>query len=122
MSDEAEQKPRVRPRSLLGVLRFLLRYPKLVSLAVGLLLINICIEMSLPQILGTAITDLRLHVEGRSTSTQPPHPGPLPQGGEGGASAVREGAAVPSKGGVAGASALPKMPYQAFPIAEYVEL
>src|SRR3954467_15301380 len=66
MSDEAEQRPRVRPRSLLGVLRFLLKYRRQLSLAVGLLLVNICIEMFLPQILGSAITDLRLHVAGTS--------------------------------------------------------
>src|SRR6266581_8568421 len=45
--------------SLLGVLRFLGKYPRGVALAVGLLLINISVEMALPQLLGNAITQLR---------------------------------------------------------------
>src|SRR5436190_855649 len=61
MSHSSEQPGRVKPRSLWGVIAFLANYPQLVALCVGLLLINICIELSLPQILGTAITDLRLH-------------------------------------------------------------
>ena len=59
---------------LLGVLRFLGRYPRQVALAVGLLLVNISIEMSLPQILGLAITDLRLF--GEVSKTPPPAGGP----------------------------------------------
>ena len=66
MSDSSEQSGRVKPRSLLGVVSFLGKYPHLVALCVGLLLINICIEMSLPQILGMAITDLGLHHPGQS--------------------------------------------------------
>lgn len=66
MSDSSEQSGRVKPRSLLGVVSFLAKYPHLVALCVGLLLINICIEMSLPQILGMAITDLRLHQIGQT--------------------------------------------------------
>ena len=53
------------PRSLLGVLAFLRRYPGRVTLCLGLLLVNIAIEMTLPQILGNAITGLRAHVSGR---------------------------------------------------------
>src|SRR5437762_195164 len=64
MSDSSEQSARAKPRSLLGVLAFLARYPRHVALCVGLLLVNISIELSLPQILGTAITDLRLHKAG----------------------------------------------------------
>lgn len=64
MSDRSEQSARPKPRSLLGILAFLARYPRRVALCVGLLLVNICIELSLPQILGTAITDLRLHKAG----------------------------------------------------------
>jgi len=55
--------PRVRPRNLLGILAFLGKYPGQVALSVSLLLVNIAIEMSLPQILGSAITSLRWHGE-----------------------------------------------------------
>jgi ABC-type multidrug transport system fused ATPase/permease subunit len=61
MSDSSETSARLKPRSLVGILAFLAKYPRHVALCVGLLLINICIELSLPQILGTAITDLRAH-------------------------------------------------------------
>ena len=54
---------RLKPRNLLGVLRFLRKYPRWVALSVGLLLVNITIEMSLPQILGSAINDLRRQTE-----------------------------------------------------------
>ncbi len=43
---------------------FLGKYPGPIALTVGLLLVNITIEMSLPQILGMAITDLRLRAPG----------------------------------------------------------
>jgi ATP-binding cassette subfamily B protein len=46
---------------LLGVLAFLRPYPKLTLLAVGLLLIVISLEMTLPQVLGRAITAVRAH-------------------------------------------------------------
>jgi len=59
------EKPRIRAHSLLGVLKFLGRYRRGVMLAVGLLLINITIEMALPQILGSAITQLREYAAGR---------------------------------------------------------
>ena len=48
---------------LLGVLAFIGAYPRGVSLALGLLLVNICIEMVLPQIIGSAITNLSWHNE-----------------------------------------------------------
>ena len=41
-----------KPRNLLGILAFLRKYPGRVALCLGLLLINIAIEMVLPQILG----------------------------------------------------------------------
>ncbi len=53
---------RLKPRSLLGILAFLGKYPGWVALCLGLLLANIAIEMSLPQILGNAITGLRSHI------------------------------------------------------------
>jgi ATP-binding cassette subfamily B protein len=55
--------PSVKPRRLLGVLAFLGKYPRQVVLSVSLLLVNIAIEMALPQVLGSAITNLRRHVE-----------------------------------------------------------
>src|SRR5438034_1948740 len=61
-----EPKPtqiRVQPRNLLGVLAFLRAYPTPVVLSVSLLLVNIAVELSLPQILGSAITQLRWHIE-----------------------------------------------------------
>ena len=50
-------------RSLFAMLRFLGRYPGRVSACIFLLLINISIEMTLPQIIGNAITNLRWHME-----------------------------------------------------------
>jgi ABC-type multidrug transport system fused ATPase/permease subunit len=63
MTTPASDKAGFKPGNLLGILSFLRRYPGGVALAVGLLLINISIEMGLPQILGSAITDLKDHVE-----------------------------------------------------------
>jgi ATP-binding cassette subfamily B protein len=54
--------PRLKPRRLLGVLAFLRRYPGRVAVCLGLLLVNITIEMTQPQILGNAITGLREYV------------------------------------------------------------
>lgn len=45
------------------MIRFLRRYRLAVGLAVALLLVNIAIEMALPQIIGTVITQLRYHGE-----------------------------------------------------------
>lgn len=59
----APAKARFRPRNLLGVLTFLAKYPGRVAFCISLLLINIGIEMSLPQILGSAITNLRWQTE-----------------------------------------------------------
>ncbi len=61
-----EKSPEKRPwktRSAIGVLGFLGRYPGRVAFCTGLLLVNIAIEMTLPQIIGNAITQLRWHVE-----------------------------------------------------------
>ncbi|HKS38326.1 MAG TPA: ABC transporter ATP-binding protein [Verrucomicrobiae bacterium] len=63
MSSEEPAKAKVKPRSLLGVLVFLRKYPTQVALSVLLLLVNIAIEMSLPQIIGAVITQLRDHVD-----------------------------------------------------------
>jgi ATP-binding cassette subfamily B protein len=51
--------PAFRARNLLGVLSFLMRYRVSVALAVGLLLVNIALEMSLPQVSGAAINGLQ---------------------------------------------------------------
>jgi ATP-binding cassette subfamily B protein len=50
-------------RSLLEVLSFMGKYPGRISFCVLLLLVNITIEMSLPQIIGNAVTNLRWHIE-----------------------------------------------------------
>jgi ATP-binding cassette subfamily B multidrug efflux pump len=63
MTGPEPNKTGLKPRNLLGILAFLLKYPAGVSIAIGLLLINISIEMSLPQILGSAITGLKEHIE-----------------------------------------------------------
>src|SRR5216117_693595 len=63
MTEPKATQTRVRPRNLLGVLAFLRAYPAPVVLSVSLLLINIAVELSLPQILGSAITQLRWHIE-----------------------------------------------------------
>src|SRR5688572_129239 len=56
-------KPLKGFRSLIGILVFLGRYPGRVALCLALLLINISIEMTLPQIIGSAVTNLRWHME-----------------------------------------------------------
>ena len=48
---------------LLGVVAFLRRYPVPVALSIGLLLVNLSIEMCLPQIIGSTITQLRWNAE-----------------------------------------------------------
>src|SRR6266480_2447961 len=60
-------QPRVKPDNLLGVLAFLRKYPAQVALSVSLLLVNIGIEMALPQILGSAINNLGWHAEWGAT-------------------------------------------------------
>ncbi|MEW6161188.1 MAG: ABC transporter ATP-binding protein [Verrucomicrobiota bacterium] len=65
MADEQkkEAKKQIHLRSLLGILAFLRRYPRRVTFCIAMLLVNIAIEMLLPQILGDAITSLRWHSE-----------------------------------------------------------
>src|SRR5688500_6471058 len=58
-----EKKENKGFRSLAGMLAFLGRYPGRVAACISLLLVNISIEMSLPQIIGNAITNLRWHME-----------------------------------------------------------
>ncbi len=74
MSETAPTPTRTpwQPRSLLGVLAFLGRHPGRVAICLSLLFVNIAIEMSLPQIIGNAITDLRASlVAGRVFSPWP---------------------------------------------------
>ena len=59
MNAPAPAIPTFRARNLLGVLSFLTRYRGSVALAVGLLLFNICLEMTLPQVSGGAINGLQ---------------------------------------------------------------
>src|SRR5436190_7153449 len=58
-----ENKPKKGLRSLLGVLAFMGRYPGRIAACIALLLVNIAIEMSLPQIIGNAVTNLRWHMQ-----------------------------------------------------------
>jgi ATP-binding cassette subfamily B protein len=62
MKSSSPEMPAFRPRNLLGVLSFLKRYAGSVALAVGMLLFNIGLEMTLPRISGTAINQLRTAV------------------------------------------------------------
>ena len=64
MTTSVESKPRIQPRNLLGILAFLGAYPGRVAFCVGLLLLNIGIEMTLPQILGNAISGLERSLAG----------------------------------------------------------
>jgi ABC-type multidrug transport system fused ATPase/permease subunit len=64
MAEQSKPKSRVKPGNLLGILVFLRRYPFQVAGCLGLLLVNIAIEMTLPQILGNAITGLRKSIPG----------------------------------------------------------
>src|SRR5687767_14520016 len=66
MAESATTPPRFKTRNLLGVLPFLWRYPRGVALTVGLLLVIISIELTLPQIIGRAVSDLRLHLKGEA--------------------------------------------------------
>src|SRR5439155_11242023 len=63
MTEPKATQPRLQARNLVGVLGFLRPYPAQVALSVSLLLVNLGIEMALPQILGSAITGLRWHLE-----------------------------------------------------------
>jgi ATP-binding cassette subfamily B protein len=56
-------KQQWKSRSLLGILGFLRRYPGRVAACLGLLSINIAIEMALPQIIGNAINALRASLQ-----------------------------------------------------------
>jgi len=58
MNAAAPEQPAFRARNLLGVLTFLLRYRGQTALAVSLLVVNIGLEMTLPQICGSAINGL----------------------------------------------------------------
>lgn len=55
--------PTPRKRGLFGVLSFLRPYPGAVAASIGLLLVNLAIELSLPRLIGEAINRHRLHAE-----------------------------------------------------------
>src|SRR6266446_4119297 len=59
MTAAISTEARFKPRNLLGIILFLRKYPGLVGLCLSLLLVNIAIEMALPQIIGDTITHLR---------------------------------------------------------------
>jgi ABC-type multidrug transport system fused ATPase/permease subunit len=58
-----EKKKSKALRSLVGVLAFMGKHPWRIAFVIVLLLANISIEMTLPQIIGNAITDLRWHIQ-----------------------------------------------------------
>lgn len=66
MAENSPALPRFKTSNLLGVLPFLLRYPRAVALTIGILLVIIGIELTLPQIIGRAVSDLRSHFKGES--------------------------------------------------------
>src|SRR6266446_2692221 len=59
MTAAISTEARFKPRNLLGIILFLRKYPGPVGLCLSLLLVNIAIEMVLPQIIGDTITNLR---------------------------------------------------------------
>ncbi len=59
MNRSPTEEPAFRSRNLLGILSFLKRYSAGTSLAIGLLFVNIGLEMSLPRVSGTAINQLK---------------------------------------------------------------
>ena len=63
MNGTTPPETRFKSRNLLGVLAFLRKYPGRVTLCFSLLLINVGIDMSLPQFIGNAITDLRRYMD-----------------------------------------------------------
>ena len=65
MAAHSNEKKAGSARSLLRILGFLRRYPLWLSLAIGLLLVNITIELSLPQVLGEALNALQRHLESK---------------------------------------------------------
>jgi ABC-type multidrug transport system fused ATPase/permease subunit len=60
---EQSDKKKAGVGSLIKMLSFLGKYPGRVAGCITLLLVNISIEMALPQIIGSAITNLRWHME-----------------------------------------------------------
>lgn len=66
MTKESTTKKAGSARSLFRILGFLKSYPAWLSLAIGLLLVNITIELSLPQVLGEALNAMQRHLEKQS--------------------------------------------------------
>ncbi|MBM3835120.1 MAG: ABC transporter ATP-binding protein [Verrucomicrobia bacterium] len=67
MSDSSAVSARAKARNLLGILAFLGKYPQQAAFCVLLVLVIIAIEMTLPQIIGSIITNLRWHTEWGAT-------------------------------------------------------
>ncbi len=63
VSESKTIQPAKAARNLLGIVAFLGRYPGSVSLSLGLLLIVLGLDLVLPQVLGDALTQLRMHVD-----------------------------------------------------------
>jgi ATP-binding cassette subfamily B protein len=66
MAESPSTNPRFKTRNLLGVLPFLWRYPRAVAITITMLLMIISIELTLPQVIGHAVSDLRLHLRGEA--------------------------------------------------------
>jgi ATP-binding cassette subfamily B multidrug efflux pump len=64
MAESPATNPPFKTRNLLGVLPFLWRYPRAAAITVTMLLMIISIELTLPQVIGHAVSDLRLHLRG----------------------------------------------------------
>src|SRR5437762_12298749 len=75
MSEPVQRQTRFKSRNLFGVVAFLRKYPGRVAICLSMLLINLGIDVSLPQFIGDAITDLRRYVE----QQVPFSPGPYVQ-------------------------------------------
>ncbi|MCI0745110.1 MAG: ABC transporter ATP-binding protein/permease [Verrucomicrobia subdivision 3 bacterium] len=66
MGEKGSNNARFKTRNLLGVVPFLWRYPRAVIVTITLLLVIIGIELTLPQIIGQAVSGLESHLKGES--------------------------------------------------------
>lgn len=60
-TEAGKSAPKARLRGMWVVLGYVARYPGMVAISVGLLLVVIGLELCLPQVLGSALTQLRWH-------------------------------------------------------------
>ena len=67
--DATPPNRKLKPRSLLGALGFLGKYRGRVAVCLGLLLLIVAIDLSLPQVIGEAINALRARAPGSNTTS-----------------------------------------------------